>query len=309
MRHLGDWLASLPLPPTKPEEGIPEEAAALPSCGGLAGVESDLVQVLGGGLPGGHLHVWGGPTGAGKTSFLLCLLHGAARRGRRVAYATYDLPASTLALRVLAMECGVPAERMASGRFDGATAARASRGRAGLAGLPFWFLEARGLGVASLEDRVVRMPFRPEVLAVDYLQAIVREPGADLGQALRDLSALASRLHLAVVCALRAEPEAIDAREGDGRANRARDERTHDERTHDERTHDERMVEEQLRRQAVTGAGDRADRVGWIAPAGGSGTRRAEILRNRYGERPALPLRFDPTTGLVREDDDAAASS
>ena len=42
-----------------------------------------------------------------------------------------------------------------------------------------------------------------------------------------------------------------------------------------------------------------ADRAGWIAPAGGSGLRRAEIIRNRYGERASVPLRFDRVSGTL----------
>jgi hypothetical protein len=53
---------------------------------------------------------------------------------------------------------------------------------------------------------------------------------------------------------------------------------------------------------ALRGVSERADRVGWIAPATGSGARRAEVLRNRYGERPTLPLRVDPATGRLEPD-------
>lgn len=270
MKQLGDLLAGIPLP-AAPAEAMSPEAGEVPPLGGC---DHELVNVLAGGLPAGHLHVWGGPSGAGKTSFLLCLLHGAARHGRRVAYATYDLPASTLATRLLAMASGLPATALtgSQGPAPGVAPdlAPAGAARAGLSHLPFWFLEARGLGVASLEDRLVRMPFRADVLAVDYLQAVVREPGTDLGKALRDLSSLASRLHVGVVCALRAEAGA------------------------------ERPAGPETVASTIREAGGRADRVGWIAPATTSGMRRAEILENRYGERPTLPLRFDPTTGLLR---------
>ena len=45
------------------------------------------------------------------------------------------------------------------------------------------------------------------------------------------------------------------------------------------------------------------DRVGWLAPRDdaqdGSGSRTAEVLRNRYGERAAIPLEMDETTGRL----------
>ncbi len=253
MLHLADLLSTV----------------ALPACEGAASplpVEPELVHDLGAGLPAGHLHVWGGPTGAGKTAFLLSLLHGAALEGRRVVYATYDLPAETLALRLLAMAAGVDARELACGTLPPEQALRASRVRSGLSSAPFQLLPARGLSVASLEDRLVRMPFRAEVLAVDYLQAVVREATSDAGRVLRDLSALASRLHVAVVCAVRVEagpPAAAD--------------------------------------EPTLGAlaPEAADRVGWIAPAAGSGARRAEILSNRYGARPTLPLTVDPHNGSL----------
>jgi replicative DNA helicase len=223
-----------------------------------------LVQELGVGLPAGHLHVWGGPTGAGKTAFLLALLHGAAAQGRRVLYASYDLPPETLALRLLAMTADVDARALAAGLLEPAAAARAARARQVLERAPFHLLAARGLSVASLEDRLVRMPFRAEVLAVDYLQAVVREVNTDPGRALRDLSAVATRLHVAVVCAMRSADAALEAP------------------------------------AALDGLSvESADRVGWIAPADGPGARRAEILRSRYGARRVLPLTLDLSNGAL----------
>lgn len=251
MQHLADLLAPLALP-------CAEGPSAPPP------VEPELVHDLGAGLPAGHLHVWGGPSGVGKTAFLLSLLHGAALQGRRVVYATYDLPASTLAMRLLSMAAGVDARALASGALEPSDAARASRVRAGLAGVPFQLLEARGLSVASLEDRLVRMPFRAEVLAVDYLQAVVREVNTDTGRALRDLSALATHLHVAVVCAVRVEAHVTTSP----------------------------VALSDLHAEA-------ADRVGWIAPAAGPGACRAELLQNRYGARTTLPLTVDPHNGSL----------
>src|SRR5688572_24419799 len=53
MQHLGDLLAALPLPAAG-------TAVTPPSA------ETALVHDLGADLPAGHLHVWGGPSGAGK---------------------------------------------------------------------------------------------------------------------------------------------------------------------------------------------------------------------------------------------------
>ena len=222
MQHLADLLAPLPLPAAN------GAAAALPA-------EPALVHDLGAGLPAGHLHVWGGPTGAGKTSFLLALLHGAAAQGRRVVYASYDLPVETLALRLLAMLAGVDGHALARGTLSPEQASRAAGVRVALAAAPFQLLPARGFSAVSLEDRLVRMPFRAEVLAVDFLQAVVREPNTDPGRTLRDLAALASRLHVAVVCAVKSEGAA-------------------------EATSD----------LATLGV-EAADRLGWIVPAGGPG--------------------------------------
>lgn len=244
MRQLSDLLASLPLPP------VDREAPP-------ARLDDRLLVGLGAGLPAGHVHVWGGAAGAGKTSLLLAMLHRAAAHGRRVLYATYDLPPETLALRLLAMGAGVDAEALAHGRLGAADAERAAHLREALARTPFHVLPARGLGVASLEDRLVRMPFRAEVLAVDYLQAVVREPGSDVGLALRDLATLATRLHVAVVCALRAD--AVPAGEA----------------------------------SPLEGLPlERADRVGWVEPATSGGVA-ASVVRNRHGRRSDQPVTLD----------------
>jgi archaellum biogenesis ATPase FlaH len=244
MRHLGELLSDLDLP-----RG--EAPAATLCCDG------DLVHDLGADLPAGHLHLWGGPPGAGKTSFLLSMLYGAAQGGRRVAYATYHLPAQSLALRLLAMTADVKSEDLLRGTLDAAVARRAGVARDCLARLPIWILEARGLSVASLADRLVRMPFRAEVLAVDYLQAVQRAPGEELADAMKAFAAMAAHLHVAVVCTLQAS---------------------------DDGTSD------------LLGL---AHRAGWLAPSGGSGLRRAEVIGNRYGARPQVPLRLDPETGTL----------
>ncbi len=191
MKHLGDLLAAFPLPPAGAEPGA--------SFG-----DSELVHDLGADLPAGHLHVWGGPRGAGKTSFVLSLLQGAALQRRRVVYASYHLAAPRLALRLLAMASGVDAEKLATGAIPDEAVDTVASARALLERLPFHILEARGMSVNSLEDRLVRVPFRPEVMAVDYLQAVIRPEEQDLGGALRALAAVAARLHLAVVVALQA---------------------------------------------------------------------------------------------------------
>lgn len=261
MQHLADLLAAIPLPYDPQEEGPPQGCPRPARC-----CAPDLVHDLGADLPAGHLHVWGGPPGAGKTAFLLNLLYGAASQGRRVVYATYDLAPETLALRLLAMAAGVDVDALpdpggppSRGGLSSEATRRAVQARAVLAHLPFFVLGARGFSTRSLWDRIVRMPFRAEVLAVDYLQGVVREPGTDHGFALRALSDLAEHLHVAVVCAVRAAD-----RLGDGLSPDA---------------------------TACT------DRVGWIAPSGGTNAHRAEVLLNRYGERPALHLRLDTASG------------
>jgi hypothetical protein len=125
--------------------------------------------------------------------------------------------------------------------------------------LPFAFLAARGFSVTSLADRLVRAPFRPEVLAVDYLQAVVRPTGAEVGAALRGLSDLASALHLAVICAVRAAADDPSRDAGIG---------------------------------AVQATG-LAARLGWIAPAETSDARRAEVVHNRYGRLASASFRLE----------------
>jgi hypothetical protein len=254
MRHLGDLLCELDLPRTDPSAGT------ICCDGDLVHddlVHDDILHELGADLPAGHLHLWGGPPGAGKTSFLLALLHGAARCGRRVAYATYHLSAPTLALRLLSMASDVSFDALTASTLDPDAARRAGEARERLSRLPIWILEARGLSVRSLDDRLVRMPFRAEVLAVEFLQAVHRASGEDLADSMKALAAMATRLHVAVICTL----QAADAGEPD-----------------------------------LSGL---AHRAGWLAPAGGSDLRRAEVIGNRYGAKPQVPLRLDPRSGTL----------
>ena len=262
MKHVGDLLADLSLPvPDAPAELCSERA-------GEAGLRRpDLLHDLGADLPAGHLHLWGGPPGAGKTSFLLTLLLGAACRGRRGVYVSYHLPATTLALRLLALTSSIDAETLAAGVLDPGSLtpeqqAVAGAVRARLSRLPLYVLEARGYSVPSVEDRLVRMPFRAEVVAVDYLQAVVRDTPSDAGQTVRDLSSLACRHHVAIIAALQATDE-----------------------------------------NASWDLAQLADRAGWIAPSGGSGLRRADVIRNRYGARSSVPLRLDRTSGALERMD------
>ncbi len=326
MEHLAKLLAPIPLP--DPPSGV--DASALPPA-----IDGAVVHDLGADLPAGHLHVWGGPPGAGKTSFLLSLLYGAALGGRRAVYATYDLPASTLALRLLAMLADVqtealPEDSRGSSRMGAPPAVasavasaegpvltreqarRASTLRAALEPLPFWLLESRGFSAGSLGDRLVRMPYRPDVVVVDYLQAVIREPGSELGTALKDLSDMAARLHLAVLCVFRSDPGERDTDAVVDTSKRDASKSDASKRVE----HSDAVLSAQLgaasSRESASAArsasaqsaeaeslADLADRVGWIAPAEGSGARRAQILANRYGERPSMPLQFDPATGRL----------
>lgn len=276
MEHLGTLLDALPLPPAAERDGRAVDASL--------GTFETMARRLGGDLPAGHLHVWGGPSGAGKTSLLLSLLHGAASRGRPVVYATYDLPPSSLAMRALAMLADVDVGRLPdpggapSSRLSPAQAARLASVRDELRALPVHVLPARGFSVASLADRVVRAPERAQVLVVDYVQAVIREPGTALGSTLRALSDLATHLHLAVVCVFRAEPVPT-TEDANGE------------------------TQDRADRPLLAEAEGVADRIGWIAPADGSGVRRAEILRNRYGERPSVPLELDAASGRLAPGD------
>ena len=280
MHRLGQLLAAIPLPtPEGPADPMWQASA------GQGQNLEGLVHELAADLPAGHLHIWGGPSGAGKTSLLLALLHGAAARGRPVVYATYDLAPESLAVRTLAMLAGVDHTSLpdiggpvSAGALDGEAVARVLDMRRRLADLPFYLLPARGFGVASLADRLVRAPTRPQVLVVDYVQAIIRPPDTELGSALRELSDLASHQHVSVVCVMRADGSAAD--EG------------------------VRGYEAQQESAPWHGL---ADRVGWLAPGADSTSRRADIVSNRYGERPSVPLRVDPASGRLRRAQDPSA--
>jgi hypothetical protein len=245
VRNLGALLDGLDLPAADPRVA---GDYALPGA-----------SLLGGDLPSGHLHVWCGPEGAGKTAFLLGLLHDAARHGRHATLAAYDLSADALALRLLAMSSGVAPASIEVGRLVGAEAAAVARARARLSALPLRVLEARGMSVASLEDRLVRSPERTDVLGVDFLEAVVRPDGRGTAALLQDLADLATRRWIAVVCASRAGVAGRASPPGDVHA----------------------------------------DRVGWIAPAEGSHSVEVALVENRHGGRIARRYGIDGAARLV----------
>ena len=294
MRQLGDLLATIPFPESKigpsPESKTgPSKNSKSGASGSSSGSSSeasppetasaaapiDLVTKLAAGLPAGHVHLWGGPDGAGKTSFLLSLLSGAAQCKRRVVYATYDLSAATLAHRLLAMTAGVAPERVPdpAGTLDACDLksdewGRLRASRRYLRTLPFSILEARGFTTESLRDRLVRMPFRADVMAVDYLQAVVRDRDTKLRAAVTQLTELAHGLHVSVVCAVRPDEGA-----------RSR---------------------EVASRGFATAKGVLPDRVGWIEPAG-EWDRHAEIVVNRHGPQTSSVLRMHASGALERK--------
>jgi replicative DNA helicase len=252
MHGVRELLEPLALPPADPR---PSGAYAFPAA-----------HVLGAEMPQGHLHVWSGPPGAGKTAFLLGLLLCEARRGRTVLLASCDLSAQALVLRLLAMESGVPLHDLDAGRLTDAERADVARARARLEGLPLYFLEARGLTVASLEDRCVRAPRRVDVLGVDYVEAVVRPAGEPVAAAFRDLSLLAQKNWVAVVAVARSSPA-------------------------------ERLAPGD---RAAPG-GLAADRVGWIEAGDATGTADARVVANRHGSTPCCRLRLEPTTARFVE--------
>ena len=225
-------------------------------------------HALGAALPQGHLHVWSGAPGAGKTAFLLGLLREAARHGRPTLLATYDLPASALALRLLAMEAGVSLDDLDGGRLVGGDAQRAALARVRLSELSLHVLEARGLSTASLEDRLVRSPVRFDVLGVDFVEAIVRPApnGADgVPATLHELSDLAKRRWLAVVATVKTAPA------GTAIPN--------------------------LNAKAFD-----ADRVGFLAAPDERGATQASLLANRHGGLMSCRLRLDAASARWIED-------
>jgi hypothetical protein len=168
---------------------------------------------------------------------------------------------------------------------------RAHGARAALSRLPFSFVAARGFSVDSIQDRLVRMPFRAEVLAIDYLQGVTREPGSDMGVTLRGLSDLAEHLHVAVVCAVRPEMTRELAVVTPGA-----------------------LVDAATEASAATDQKG-PDRIGWLgamsgpeasvseessdAPHPSPYLRKAEVMHNRHGERASMPLTFDEVSGVI----------
>jgi len=251
MYALRDLLAGLSLPAAAPASSI----------GGPGAYAMPAAHLLGGDLPQGHVHVWSGPPGAGKTAFLLGLLLDAARRNRGTCLATYDLPAPSVALRLLAIESGVPLADLDRGQLSAASAQSVSRARARLEALPLFVLEARGFPVASLADRCVRWTRRIDVLGVDYAEAVVRPAGSPIADTFRDLSTLAKQRWMAVIAVARTSPLESPAQGG------------------------------------ASAKGAPADRVGWIEASLDQPAAEASVVANRHGATRSCRIRLEPSSG------------
>jgi replicative DNA helicase len=181
---------------------------------------------LTGGLHGGDLTVLAGPTGVGKTSFLLsaCVNVATPREPEDPADSVLDPPfpvlicsleqnTPALGLRLLCGEARVSLARARQGLLTRADWERMAHGGAFLSGLPIWLetsshlsLEQMRAQVAALLEREPTEPPRsPRGLVVlDSLQLLAGRPGApnrdqQLAEVTRGLKALAKDAEVAVV--------------------------------------------------------------------------------------------------------------
>lgn len=172
-------------------------------------VEFDEDRVL---APG--LIILGGRSSMGKSALMLALCHAAAKRGQACLIPSNEMPASQIALRIAAIETGVPYVAALSGRVTAGERKRLDRVIAELGELPITILEVPGVGISGLRSRIrrwkraqIKASRKLGLVGLDYLQNIPGKGGSlyektsDVAHGLQSIQ-LSSGLCLVVGCQL-----------------------------------------------------------------------------------------------------------
>lgn len=130
----------------------------------------DLDDLLGG-LRRRKLYLVGARPGMGKTAFLLGLALNAARAGQRVAFFTFEMTGGELMVRWMAIETGVPTQRVERAQFEGNEFGRALDAGARLSELPIAIVDERDLSPNQIRAklRLLARENGVDVMFLDYI--------------------------------------------------------------------------------------------------------------------------------------------
>lgn len=144
----------------------------------------------------GELVVIAGRTSMGKSVLGLQAAVATARKGGHVAYFSFEMRASQLALRGISMVGGAPLEAIKSGRMTDEQYTRFSAGATIYQGLPLDVIDRNGLSVAQIAAKCRRMKYRHglRMIVVDHLHLMPMKSADNRSHAIGDITASFQRL-------------------------------------------------------------------------------------------------------------------
>ncbi len=183
-----------------------EELARLK--GQVAGVPTGFYSLDGllTGLHGGELVLVGARPSMGKTSFAINLATNAARKGKKVAIFSLEMPREQIAMRILCSDARINMQSVRKGTLRDEEWVKLARSLAPLAQSEMYIDDTSGLTPGQLRSRCRRMMMDHglDLIVVDYLQLMGSDVRAEsrqveVSQLSRSLKAIAQELKVPLV--------------------------------------------------------------------------------------------------------------
>ena len=176
--------------------------------GGVSGVPTGFYSLdnLLTGLHGGELVLVGARPSMGKTSFAINLATNAARKGKKVAIFSLEMPREQIAMRILCSDARVNMQSVRKGQLKDEEWIKLARSLAPLAKSEMYIDDTSGLTPGQLRSRCRRqmMDHGLDLIVVDYLQLMGSDTRAESRQVevsniSRSLKAIAQELRVPLV--------------------------------------------------------------------------------------------------------------
>ena len=176
--------------------------------GGVSGVPTGFYSLdnLLTGLHGGELVLVGARPSMGKTSFAINLATNAARKGKKVAIFSLEMPREQIAMRILCSDARVNMQSVRKGQLKDEEWIKLARSLAPLSKSEMYIDDTSGLTPGQLRSRCRRqmMDHGLDLIVVDYLQLMGSDTRAESRQVevsniSRSLKAIAQELRVPLV--------------------------------------------------------------------------------------------------------------
>lgn len=176
--------------------------------GGVSGVPTGFYALdnMLTGLHGGELVLVGARPSMGKTSFAINMLANAARKGKKVAFFSCEMPREQIAMRLLCGDARVNLQSVRKGILRDEDWLKLARSLAPLAASEIYIDDTSGLTPGQMRSRCRRlmMDHGLDMIMVDYLQLMGSDKKAEsrqveVAEISRSLKAIARELNVPLV--------------------------------------------------------------------------------------------------------------